>query len=216
MSSSKRLARLNEELVFKLEWYQLERLSFSVGYKYIVALATSGREMIFGPIVTVGVLINVHHSVPPKDIFLVDKDFIPTGLTYNYVVRSCKDINKVQNVDLTIRESKKEVLTKIVTQESLPARYIVFTDWISPNFSVDHLAIVRGDRCVYSLTLSFRLADQIRKKLILDLIHKHPKWACYGLDQSFGSATSKHKKAISEFGYTSHHRYYLKKEKSNA
>jgi len=204
MNSSKKLARAMEELVCNLNWFQLERLLFSVGFKFIIGISTCGREAIFGPLVTVGVILDVHHVVISKADF--SKLNLEQEITHQLVIKSNNEINTVKNIDRVIRDSKSEMIGQIRKSYS---RFVILTDWIAPKFRSDYLAIIRGNRYVYSLALSDRLAELKRQKLIEKMLIEHPEWEVYGLRENLGNSSKQHLHAIKKFGLVRPHRYYV-------
>ncbi len=213
MNASKRLARVVEELVCRLKWYELERLLFSVGYRAILGLASEGREAIFGPVVTCAVLIDIHHSFVPlttsgfEERCALVESLFPV-LDVHVLEVTCNRINEVGNVDEVIRQSKLELLERICKR--ITSKLIVLSDWVAPQFECDALYIIRGSEYVYSLALATLFSRTLREKAVLQLLDRNPQWSVYGLKENLGHQSKTHSLALTKFGVTPQHRYFVK------
>jgi len=198
----KRIARVHEELIQGLETFSLERLFFSVGYKCVIGLFTDGKEAAFGPLVTCGVPIDVHHSL----VLLNDK-FDSGSIPHVVDVVSCIEINKFGNVDEVIRRSKLSLIKEM--KREYP-HAVVVTDYLVPDHLDDCFPVIRGDRYVYTLKLAAFISRERRKNEILTLLRENPDWRLYDLEMNLGFLSKRHRQALSEFGKTSHHRYFVR------
>ncbi|MCD6149028.1 hypothetical protein J7J18_06680 [bacterium] len=199
----KRIARVNEELVQGLENFSLERLFFSVGYSNIVGLYTDGKEAAFGPLVTCGVVIDVHHtptaSKAPSTLRQMVTPIVDTV--------AGDEINRIGNVDEAIRRSKLRVVEQLV--QEYPS-LIVVSDPLIPELPADCFPILRGSMYVYVLRLAMILAKELRKEALLSLLNENPGWQVYDLTSNLGFLSKKHREALLEYGRTPQHRYYVK------
>ena len=199
----KRIARVNEELVQGLENFSLERLFFSVGYSNIVGLYTDGKEAAFGPLVTCGVVIDVHHTPTTSEVPSTLQQLVSPIVD----TVTGDEVNRVGNVDEAIRRSKLRLVEQIIQEHP---SLIVVSDPLIPELPVDCFPILRGSMYVYVLRLAMILAKELRKESLFSLLAEHPEWQVYDLASNLGFLSKKHREALLKHGKTPQHRYYVK------
>lgn len=166
----------------------------------------AGRGCLAGPVVAAAVILSgpIHGLNDSKQLskkkreefrMLIESE----ALAYAVAVVSPKRIDQINILQASI-EAMKLALDQL---KVLPERIIVDGTMFSPYNEVKYTTIIKGDTKFQSIAAASILAKTYRDELMEDLHVSHPN---YSWNKNKGYPTLAHRKAILEFGPTTHHR----------
>ena len=166
----------------------------------------AGRGCLAGPVVAAAVILSgpIHGLNDSKQLskkkreefrILIESE----ALAYAVAVVSPKRIDQINILQASI-EAMKLALDKL---KVLPEHIIVDGTMFSPYNEIKYTTIIKGDTKFQSIAAASILAKTYRDELMEDLHVSHPN---YSWNKNKGYPTLAHRKAILEFGPTTHHR----------
>ena len=166
----------------------------------------AGRGCLAGPVVAAAVILSgpIHGLNDSKQLskkkreefrMLIENE----ALAYAVAVVSPKRIDQINILQASI-EAMKLALDQL---KVLPEHIIVDGTMFSPYNEVKYTTIIKGDTKFQSIAAASILAKTYRDELMEDLHVSHPN---YSWNKNKGYPTLAHRKAILEFGPTTHHR----------
>jgi ribonuclease HII len=166
----------------------------------------AGRGCLAGPVVAAAVILSgpIHGLNYSKQLskkkreefrMLIESE----ALAYAVAVVSPKRIDQINILQASI-EAMKLALDQL---KVLPEHIIVDGTMFSPYNEIKYTTIIKGDTKFQSIAAASILAKTYRDELMEDLHVSHPN---YSWNKNKGYPTLAHRKAILEFGPTTHHR----------
>jgi ribonuclease HII len=166
----------------------------------------AGRGCLAGPVVAAAVILSgpIHGLNDSKQLskkkreefrMLIESE----ALAYAVAVVSPKRIDQINILQASI-EAMKLALDQL---KVLPEHIIVDGTMFSPYNEIKYTTIIKGDTKFQSIAAASILAKTYRDELMEDLHVSHPN---YSWNKNKGYPTLAHRKAILEFGPTTHHR----------
>ena len=166
----------------------------------------AGRGCLAGPVVAAAVILSgpIHGLNDSKQLskkkreefrILIESE----ALAYAVAVVSPKRIDQINILQASI-EAMKLALDKL---KVLPEHIIIDGTMFSPYNEIKYTTIIKGDTKFQSIAAASILAKTYRDELMEDLHVSHPN---YSWNKNKGYPTLAHRKAILEFGPTTHHR----------
>ena len=166
----------------------------------------AGRGCLAGPVVAAAVILSgpIHGLNDSKQLskkkreefrMLIESE----ALAYAVAVVSPKRIDQINILQASI-EAMKLALDKL---KVLPEHIIIDGTMFSPYNEIKYTTIIKGDTKFQSIAAASILAKTYRDELMEDLHVSHPN---YSWNKNKGYPTLAHRKAILEFGPTTHHR----------
>ena len=166
----------------------------------------AGRGCLAGPVVAAAVILSgpIHGLNDSKQLskkkreefrILIENE----ALAYAVAVISPERIDQINILQASI-EAMKLALDQL---KVLPEHIIVDGTMFSPHNEIKYTTIIKGDTKFQSIAAASILAKTYRDELMEDLHVSHPN---YSWNKNKGYPTLAHRKAILEFGPTTHHR----------
>ena len=160
----------------------------------------AGRGCLAGPVVAAAVILSepIHGLNDSKQLSKKKREE-SEALAYAVAVVSPKRIDQINILQASI-EAMKLALDQL---KVLPEHIIVDGTMFSPYNEIKYTTIIKGDTKFQSIAAASILAKTYRDELMEDLHVSHPN---YSWNKNKGYPTLAHRKAILEFGPTTHHR----------
>jgi len=219
MLHSETFSRFLEFVVKKIcsNPYDLERLLFSFKYKGVIGVDEAGVGAIFGPVVAAAVLVTPQHNVisgvgdsktlRPQIRATLDK-LIRSQLQVGIGVTTPDEVNYMANIEKAGDVARQRALADLLSKTS--GKYVVLSDHFCVDSDLDSVGITRGDKHVYSISVASIVAKEEHDRLIGEVVKRHPEWEVYKLQSNKGYRTKDHLNAIAKYGYTEHHRHFMR------
>ena len=166
----------------------------------------AGRGCLAGPVVAAAVILSgpIHGLNDSKQLskkkreefrMLIESE----ALAYAVAVVSPKRIDQINILQASI-----EAMKLALDQLKVPPEHIIIDGTMfSPYNEIKYTTIIKGDTKFQSIAAASILAKTYRDELMEDLHVSHPN---YSWNKNKGYPTLAHRKAILEFGPTTHHR----------
>lgn len=198
----------------------LERKLFSKGYKYIIAVDEVGIGSLAGPVTVCAVLFtkkffgkrkkNLHWLRDSKQLLSHQRENFVAELLkekdMKFKVAYCypKTIDKI-NVYQAARQAMRKSIRKILGNRYKIRNTIILVDGKTEikNLDIPQMAIVKGDRKVFSIACASLIAKVARDKTMKNYAKKFPG---YGFEKHKGYATKYHKIQLTGLGPCKIHR----------
>ena len=166
----------------------------------------AGRGCLAGPVVAAAVILSgpIHGLNDSKQLSKKKREEFRilienNALAYAVAVVSPERIDQINILQASI-EAMKLALDQL---KVLPEHIIVDGTMFSPYNEIKYTTIIKGDTKFQSIAAASILAKTYRDELMEQLHGSHPN---YSWNKNKGYPTLAHRKAILEFGLTSHHR----------
>lgn len=191
--------------------FTFEFTAQSNGATHIAGVDEVGRGPLAGPVVAAAVVL--------------DPDDIPDGLNdskqltavrrillYDQLLE-CADVSIAQATVAEIdqhnilRASHIAMVRAVAGLRSKADFVLIDGNQVPRGLNLPNQTIVKGDTRSLSIAAASIAAKVWRDRLMVDLAQQHPQ---YGWETNMGYPTPVHKKALSDFGVTTHHRRSFK------
>ena len=166
----------------------------------------AGRGCLAGPVIAAAVILSgpIHGLNDSKQLSKKKREEFRIiieneALAYAVAVVSPERIDQINILQASI-EAMKLALDKL---KVLPEHIIVDGTMFSPYNEIKYTTIIKGDTKFQSIAAASILAKTYRDELMEDLHVSHPN---YSWNKNKGYPTLAHRKALLEFGPTTHHR----------
>jgi ribonuclease HII len=166
----------------------------------------AGRGCLAGPVVAAAVILSepIHGLNDSKQLSKKKREEFRilienNALAYAVAVVSPGRIDQINILQASI-EAMKLALDQL---KVFPEHIIVDGTMFSPYGEIKYTTIIKGDTKFQSIAAASILAKTYRDELMEDLHGSHPN---YSWNKNKGYPTLAHRKAIREFGPTTHHR----------
>ena len=166
----------------------------------------AGRGCLAGPVVAAAVILSgpIHGLNDSKQLSKKKREEFRilienNALAYAVAVISPERIDQINILQASI-EAMKLALDQL---KVIPEHIIVDGTMFSPHNEIKYTTIIKGDTKFQSIAAASILAKTYRDELMEDLHVRHPN---YSWNKNKGYPTLAHRKAILEFGPTTHHR----------
>lgn len=203
----------------KLPTKTIEKKLLKEGYKYIYAVDEVGMGCLAGPVVVCAVMLDRKFFAKqyPKLNRLRDskllnvnqrEQFAKTLMTmpdlrYELISCSSKTIDRI-NIYQAARLAMKRAVLKLRTT-NYKLQTIVLVDGRSKvkGLKQDQVAIIKGDRKVFSIACASIIAKVYRDKMMIKYAKRYPQ---YGFEKHKGYGTKLHQSRLIQFGPSAIHR----------
>ena len=171
-------------------------------------LDEAGRGCLAGPVVAAAVILPRNYSNSLlNDSKQLDKEarnhlaeiIRKEARAYAIGICSREEIDELNILWASVKAMHKAVEGLAVKPEHL----IVDGNRFKPFLGIPHTCVIKGDGKYQSIAAASILAKTYRDELMEKLALEHPE---YGWERNAGYPTVYHRKAIKEFGITTHHR----------
>ncbi len=184
-----------------------ERGFWSRGVSGVAGVDEAGRGPLAGPVVAAAVVLPEGIGVAGAD----DSKQVPRAERETLALRirelaaavsvgaaSAREIDHINILRATARAMERAI-------RRLPRRpdHVVVDGLPMRDLSMEHVAVVGGDRRVHSIACASIVAKVCRDRLMTRLARRYPE---YGWERNMGYGTAEHRAAIRRLGPTPHHR----------
>jgi ribonuclease HII len=204
--------------------FELEKKLIEEGYNFVIGTDEVGRGPLAGPVVACAAISKTFPKVESLeeswDLIRDSKtlsekqrenlfDFIQEHFFIGIGLCDHQTIDRMNILEASFLAMKKAVASLMRNREQGTAnskqKIIILVDGNKkiPNFSMEQLAIVGGDKKVKSISAASIIAKVTRDRLMIEM---HEKYPAYGFDKHKGYGTKFHVEAIQEFGPCEIHR----------
>ncbi len=168
----------------------------------------AGRGCLSGPVVAAAVilpknftnnLLNDSKVLSEKKRELLRPIIEKEAITWAVGVVSPKEIDEINILNASFLAMHRAIKSLEKKAELL----LIDGNRFNPYSNIPHKCIVKGDAKFMSIAAASVLAKTYRDDIMHDLDKEHPE---YYWKNNKGYPTKQHRKAISEFGATTHHR----------
>ncbi|MFZ4462613.1 MAG: ribonuclease HII [Bacteroidales bacterium] len=168
----------------------------------------AGRGCLSGPVVAAAVILpeGFDHDLlnDSKKLSPVQRDkmrliIMDQSISYGVGLASPEEIDQINILNASFLAMHRAI-EKLKTR---PGLLLIDGNRFTPFPGIKHICIVSGDALYRSIAAASILAKTYRDELMADLHQTFPE---YNWKQNKGYPTIAHKTAISEYGFTPHHR----------
>lgn len=190
---------------------KFEKRLWDQGFKRVMGLDEVGRGCLAGPVVAAGVIfepgneiegIRDSKKIPEKERLRLADLIKEKALFWTVQEGSIEEIDR-----LNILWASISAMQKCAEIENADPDYLLVDGNRYSASLVPYTCIVKGDDKSISIGAASILAKTYRDTMMKELGQKFPE---FGWESNVGYPTPKHKKAVTEFGYTRHHRRSFK------
>ena len=200
--------------------YHFEDRLWAEGYKRIMGLDEVGRGCLCGPVVAAGVILKpgsrLHKSVrDSKTISLSTRKDLAEEIKQTAIFYAIEECSAKEIDQLNILRASIAAMLKCVESEGANPDFLLVDGNRFANTLIPHQCIVKGDDKSTSIAAASILAKVYRDEYMERIHGDYPQ---FGWNKNVGYPTKKHFEALTEFGYTEHHRisFRLRTEKKYA
>lgn len=189
-------------------WSPLERDLRRAGARLIAGVDEVGRGPLAGPVVACAVVMPPDVRAIPgvadsKRLAAADRVRLAAlirrrALAVGLGAASVREIDRLNIYHATVLAMRRALARLAVA----PERVLVDGKPIR-TLPVEHLAVVGGDACCYSIACASIVAKVTRDRLMTALGARHP---AYGWQRNAGYGTPEHQQALLDGGLSPHHR----------
>jgi ribonuclease HII len=211
--------------------FELEKKMLEKGFDFVIGIDEAGRGPLAGPVVACAATIkesqisNLKSQINPNEP--IDKiwdlvrdskklsakqrekvfDFILENFYVGVGICDHQTIDRMNILEASFLAMKAAV-TQLTHNSQLTthnSKCIILVDGNKkiPNFSVEQLAVVGGDKIVKSISAASIIAKVTRDRMMMEMHEKYPE---YGFDKHKGYGTKFHMEKIFEHGPCEIHR----------
>ena len=167
-----------------------------------------GRGCLAGPVVAAAVILPKHfkHNLltDSKKICSSKRGLLKTEIENNALTYGIGEVSPKEIDEMNILNASFLAMQRAIDKLKIkPELLLIDGNRYTPNNSVPHRCIVKGDSKFLSIAAASILAKIYRDQLMRDLNKKYPH---YGWDTNVGYPTITHRQGIQRQGITPHHR----------
>ena len=167
-----------------------------------------GRGCLAGPVVAAAVILPKHfkHNLltDSKKICSSKRGLLKTEIENNALTYGIGEVSPKEIDEMNILNASFLAMQRAIDKLKIkPELLLIDGNRYTPNNSVPHRCIVKGDSKFLSIAAASILAKIYRDQLMRDLNKKYPH---YGWDTNVGYPTTTHRQGIQRQGITPHHR----------
>ena len=172
-----------------------------------------GRGSLAGPLVTAGVIlpktvelpeVNDSKQIPKTEHERLVRDIYDKAIEVRVDITPASEVDKL-GINPAIRTSMTRVAQSFTNQPEV--LLIDGSPWQKLDLPVTQETIVKGDTKSLSIACASLVAKYIHDQMMKKLDEQYPE---FGFANNTGYGTAQHKKALSDYGYTSEHRMSYK------
>jgi len=188
-------------------------------YRYIFGLDEVGRGPLAGPVVSCAVCILNDKDISNDLMKMVNdskklthkkREYICnyikniSGIKYALSLVNCKEIDKINILNSTLKSFKKSVIMLEKKIQCKPDLILIDGRSTIPGFDdYNQKGIISGDSKIFSIALASIIAKEYRDNLMIKYSKKYPK---YLFEKHKGYGTKEHISLIKKFGLCDIHR----------
>lgn len=196
--------------------FEIERTLLAEGYSRIMGLDEVGRGCLAGPVVAAGVIldpiqipdgINDSKQLTAAERLRLSIEIKQSALFWT--IQEC-DIDEIDSLNILWASIK--AMQKCESIDGANPDYLLIDGNRYTSTLVPYSTVVKGDSKSASIAAASILAKVYRDELMHSL---HQAYPVFNWNTNVGYPTVEHYKALSQYGYTSHHRksFRLRTEK---
>jgi len=168
----------------------------------------AGRGCLAGPVVAAAVILNpkkiIHGLNDSKKINESKRKFLRDKIQSNATSYAIGIVSNKEIDEINILNASFLAMHRAIEGLNLePEHLIIDGNRFNPFKKTPHVCIIKGDSKYQSIAAASILAKTCRDEIMVNLNKEHDQ---YDWENNKGYPTSKHRKAISEYGITIHHR----------
>jgi ribonuclease HII len=186
--------------------YYEEKL-WEQGFSRVMGLDEVGRGCLCGPVVASGVILDSENPIEglrdSKTLTIKKRESLAEEIKEKALFWTIKKCEPDEIDSLNILKASIKAMVKCTESDGANPDYLLvdgnrFTPVLLP-----YNCIIKGDDESASIAAASILAKVYRDDLMIRL---HEEFPFYGWDKNMGYPTQTHREALSEYGYTKHHR----------
>ncbi len=168
----------------------------------------AGRGCLAGPVVAAAVIFSSGYRNSllddSKKLSAVKREQLQNEIKLNAMAWAIGQADNNEIDKLNILTASILAMQRAISQLNLkPEHIIIDGNHFSPFQNISHTCIVRGDNLYLSIAAASILAKTYRDAIMLEM---HKKFPVYGWDKNKGYPTSRHVKALENYGASPLHR----------
>lgn len=168
----------------------------------------AGRGCLAGPVVAAAVILNPKKTIQglndSKKINESKRKFLRDEIHANAIAYAIGIVSNKEIDEINILNASFLAMHRAIEGLSIePAQLIIDGNRFNPFKKIPHVCIIKGDAKYQSIAAASILAKTCRDEIMMKLNNEHDQ---YDWKNNKGYPTAKHRKAISEYGITKHHR----------
>lgn len=169
----------------------------------------AGRGCLSGPVVAGAVVLNPDKKIKglndskklsEKDRLLLRDEIILNALDYAVGIVSNNEIDEINILNASFLAMHRAIDQ---LKNTRPQHLLIDGNRFTPYMNINHSCIIKGDSIYQSIAAASIIAKTTRDQIMFDLHEQHNE---YDWKNNKGYPTKKHRKAIAQFGTTTHHR----------
>ena len=169
----------------------------------------AGRGCLSGPVVAGAVVLNPDKKIKglndskklsEKDRLLLRDEIILNALDYAVGIVSNNEIDEINILNASFLAMHRAIDQ---LKNTRPQHLLIDGNRFTPYMNIKHSCIIKGDSIYQSIAAASIIAKTTRDQIMFDLHEQHNE---YDWKNNKGYPTKKHRKAIAQFGTTTHHR----------
>lgn len=186
---------------------EVEETYWQLGLEHVAGVDEVGRGPLAGPVVAAAVILPPRLGIrgvdDSKRLTAEQRERLFGEIREKAVcigvgAASTREIDRIN-----ILQASHLAMRRAIQRLSCPPQQVIIDGLPVPALGDDHIAIIDGDARVHCVACASVIAKVVRDRLMRQLAPRYPG---YGWEHNAGYATSDHRQAIIDLGYTPHHR----------
>ena len=189
-------------------WSPIERDLRGEGVRLIAGVDEVGRGPLAGPVVACAVVMPpemraIAGVADSKRLDAAERERLALlirrrALAIGVGAASVREVDRVNVYHATVL-----AMRRALRRLSIAPDHVLVDGKPIRTLGVEHLAVVGGDACCYSIACASIVAKVTRDRLMTALARRHP---AYAWERNAGYGTPEHLRALGATGLTAHHR----------
>ncbi len=187
--------------------FEIERTLLAEGYSRIMGLDEVGRGCLAGPVVAAGVILDPN-NIPvgindSKQLSASERQRLNIEIRQSALFWTIQECNIEEIDSLNILWASIKAMQKCEHSDGAEPDYLLIDGNRYTSTLIPYSTIVKGDSKSASIAAASILAKVHRDNFMVSL---HQQYPIFNWNTNVGYPTVDHYKALTKYGYTSHHR----------